>query len=915
MPDQTVRLFGIRHHGPGCARSLLRALEAMQPDCLLIEGPPDGESVLPFVLESGMCPPVALLVYAPDDSRRAVFYPFAEFSPEWRALRYGLGQSLPVRFMDLPIAHQFGLDKAFEDECRAKEEALRDAEGRTKTEAAEGTEAPASGAQAPENTATNTLAPEQPEGGDTGDTDGNAGGEASAQEDVYGDPLDWLGRAAGYGDGEAWWNHMVEERIDGLELFDAIREAMTTLRAEAPRRERGERETRREALREAYMRKTLRQAKKEGFQRIAVICGAWHVPALEAETPAKQDNDLLKGLPKMKVAATWTPWTYANLSSRSGYGAGVTSPAWYEHLWRSGKGDRAIGWLTHAARLFREQDMDCSSAHIIEASRLATSLAALRERPRPGLPELYEALQTTVCMGDPAPLRLIERQLIVGDKLGTIPETAPTVPLQRDLEQQQKSLRLKPEAARKVLDLDLRQANDLARSHLLHRLRLLEIGWATPGGSRNAKGTFHELWEMQWVPELPIAVIAASRWGNTILEAATAKAVELSGEADLLRLAELVNDILEQQQKSLRLKPEAARKVLDLDLRQANDLARSHLLHRLRLLEIGWATPGGSRNAKGTFHELWEMQWVPELPIAVIAASRWGNTILEAATAKAVELSGEADLLRLAELVNDILFADLPDAVGHATRMLEEKAATANDVGQLLEAIPPLAAIARYGNVRQTDAGMVARVLEGLIPRASIGLPGACTSLDDESAAAMRARIIAAHNAIRLLGNEGLWESWLSALHQTALRGGMVHELLRGMAVRLLFDEQRLPVEEAARLMSLSLSAAAAPASASAWIEGFLNQSALVLLHDDALWGVLANWLDGLNDTHFTNILPMLRRTFSGFSAPERQQLGERAKRAAGKPMQKQAETRWDAERAALPVPLLRRVLGLTAQA
>lgn len=804
MPDQTVRLFGIRHHGPGCARSLLRALEAMQPDCLLIEGPPDGESVLPFVLESGMCPPVALLVYAPDDSRRAVFYPFAEFSPEWQALRYGLGQSLPVRFMDLPIAHQFGLDKAFEDECRAKEEALRDAEGRTKTDAAEGTEAPASGAQAPENTATNTLAPEQPEGGDTGDTDGNAGGEASAQEDVYGDPLDWLGRAAGYGDGEAWWNHMVEERIDGLELFDAIREAMTTLRAEAPRRERGERETRREALREAYMRKTLRQAKKECFQRIAVICGAWHVPALGAETPAKQDNDLLKGLPKMKVAATWTPWTYANLSSRSGYGAGVTSPAWYEHLWRSGKGDRAIGWLTHAARLFREQDMDCSSAHIIEASRLATSLAALRERPRPGLPELYEALQTTVCMGDPAPLRLIERQLIVGDKLGTIPETTPTVPLQRDLE---------------------------------------------------------------------------------------------------------------QQQKSLRLKPEAARKVLDLDLRQANDLARSHLLHRLRLLEIGWATPGGSRNAKGTFHELWEMQWAPELSIAVIAASRWGNTILEAATAKAVELSGEADLLRLAELVNDILFADLPDAVGHATRMLEEKAATANDVGQLLEAIPPLAAIARYGNVRQTDAGMVARVLEGLIPRASIGLPGACTSLDDESAAAMRDRIIAAHNAVRLLGDEDRWESWLSALHQTALRDGTAHELLRGMAVRLLFDEQRLPVEEAARLMSLSLSAAAAPASASAWIEGFLNQSALVLLHDDALWGVLANWLDGLNETHFTNILPMLRRTFSGFSAPERRQLGERAKRAAGKPMQKQAETRWDAERAALPVPLLRRVLGLTAQA
>ena len=72
------------------------------------------------------CAPGGLARVRPDDSRRAVFYPFAEFSPEWQALRYGLGQSLPVRFMDLPIAHQFGLDKAFEDECRAKEEALRD---------------------------------------------------------------------------------------------------------------------------------------------------------------------------------------------------------------------------------------------------------------------------------------------------------------------------------------------------------------------------------------------------------------------------------------------------------------------------------------------------------------------------------------------------------------------------------------------------------------------------------------------------------------------------------------------------------------------------------------------------------------------------------------------------------------------
>ena len=114
--------------------------------------------------------------------------------------------------------------------------------------------------------------------------------------------------------------------------------------------------------------------------------------------------------------------------------------------------------------------------------------------------------------------------------------------------------------------------------------------------------------------------------------------------------------------------------------------------------------------------------------------------------------------------------------------------------------------------------------------------------------------------------------------------------------------------------MSLALSAASAPAAAAAWIDGFLNQSALVLLHDDALWDVLARWLDGLTDDHFVQILPMLRRTFSGFSAPERRRLGERAGRPGGGSAAKEQEVPWDPARAALPIPLLRRLLGLAEQ-
>ncbi|HRD68487.1 MAG TPA: DUF5682 family protein, partial [Candidatus Competibacter sp.] len=90
MANPPLHLFGIRHHGPGCARSLLPALEALQPDCLLIEGPPEGETVLPLLADADLEPPVALLVYNPDNSQQAAFYPFAVFSPEWNALHYGL---------------------------------------------------------------------------------------------------------------------------------------------------------------------------------------------------------------------------------------------------------------------------------------------------------------------------------------------------------------------------------------------------------------------------------------------------------------------------------------------------------------------------------------------------------------------------------------------------------------------------------------------------------------------------------------------------------------------------------------------------------------------------------------------------------------------------------------------------------
>ena len=66
-----VEVFGVRHHGPGSARSLVGALDAYEPDCVLIEGTPDADPLLRFVGEVDLVPPVALLAYAPDEPRTA----------------------------------------------------------------------------------------------------------------------------------------------------------------------------------------------------------------------------------------------------------------------------------------------------------------------------------------------------------------------------------------------------------------------------------------------------------------------------------------------------------------------------------------------------------------------------------------------------------------------------------------------------------------------------------------------------------------------------------------------------------------------------------------------------------------------------------------------------------------------------
>ncbi|MFI9008746.1 DUF5682 family protein [Actinosynnema sp. NPDC053489] len=441
-----VTLLGIRHHGPGSARMVAAALAAVRPEVVLIEGPPEGDVLLRHVPD--LTPPVALLLHDEAEPGRAAFWPFAEFSPEWRALTWAHANGVPVRFFDLPAAASLA---------------------------------------------------------DEGDAAGEEGPRAAV------DPLGTLAEAAGFDDPERWWEDVVEHHTDPRDLAEAVAEAMGALREEF-----ADQVDARTLRREAAMRQNVRQALKDVAGPIAVVAGAWHVPALRSLPAASVDAAALKGLPRRKVSGTWVPWSHGRLAVSSGYGAGVASPGWYAHLWECAeRGDAVPRWFAKACAVLRAEDLPASTASAVEAVRLADALAAMRGRPSPGLSEVMEASLAVLCGGDATPLRLVHERLVVGERLGEVGGDVPTSPLAADLARLQRRLRMPTAAEVKPVRFDLRKDTDRERSKLLRRLAVLDVPWGRPDTTRTL-GTFAEAWQLHWRPEFAVALAVAARHGTTV---------------------------------------------------------------------------------------------------------------------------------------------------------------------------------------------------------------------------------------------------------------------------------------------------------------------------------------------------------------------------------------------------------------
>lgn len=473
-----IQFLGIRHHGPGSARRMLRFLEHWKPDCVLIEAPEESSDLFASVKHPNLIPPVAMLLYEPLHLHNSLVLPFAHFSPEWMAISYAHQAGIPVVPFDLPATFLLALSR-----------------------------------------------------------------EKESGRDIYvKDPLSRVAQLAGYSDSERWWEHTFEQIREDEEVFNNLIDLMIAVREQLQRSE--SKET---LLREAWMRQVIRTERNRDYRRIAVVCGAWHIPALlnYDQIKAKQDKLLLSGLSKVKISGTWIPWSYDRLARQSGYGAGILAPAWYEILFDHQTKAPAI-WLVQMSKWLRKQGVDTSPAHHQAILSLSAQLSFLRDKPDAGLDELEIALESVLQIPKEILLSKILSKWIIGEKVGRVPVDIPQTPLQTDLIRQVKSARLKNEfestqSIRKQLDLRV-NANRIG-SKLLHQLTLLDIPWGSRDAvSEQVKGGFHENWRLKWKPVYMIELIDKGVWGNTIAEAAEHKLTfEINQARDTLTLVHFLD--------------------------------------------------------------------------------------------------------------------------------------------------------------------------------------------------------------------------------------------------------------------------------------------------------------------------------------------------------------------------------------
>ncbi len=478
--------FGIRHLSPAGAYYLRAYLDEKKPRLVLVEGPSDFADMLSDMVREETKPPIAVLAYTKEAPVRTVLYPFAEYSPEYQAIWWCHKHHVECRFIDLPS----------ETFLAIPERGMQEAEGEEKR--------------------------------------GNAGVSVYEQ----------LDRQSGEDGHDTFWERVMEQAGSMEAYHQGANSFGANIRSLTEGKENDWAEI---VLREAYMRRQIRKAVDAGVEpaNIVVVTGSYHVEGLKDWQDAGED---ISGMPRVEANHTLMPYSYYRLSTRAGYGAGNKAPAYYALLWEGLNRDEPMyavySYLIRLAEYQRDKGNPVSSASVIEAVRLAMSLAQLRGGTIASLRDLRDAAQTCLGEGSVSNIILATADTEIGTVIGALPDGVSRTSVQEDFYRQLKDLKLEKyrDITAQDLMLDLRENRrvssekaafmDLHRSFFLHRLRVINVSFAQQQAVSQDNATWSEHWVARWTPEAEIELVESALKGDTIEGAASFAMKERVENAD-----------------------------------------------------------------------------------------------------------------------------------------------------------------------------------------------------------------------------------------------------------------------------------------------------------------------------------------------------------------------------------------------
>jgi len=480
-PKADKHFFGIRHLSPASSYYLLKFINKISPDIILLEGPSDANYLIKDIAKSSVIPPLAILAYTTILPVKTLLYPFAVYSPEYQAIKWGDLNKIKVEFIDLP-SYVF-LSK----EINNNDENLLKNKFRGKF-----------------YDSITTLSEE-----DSFETFWERNFEQAKTLEVFTNLIiEFSKNLRGYEDHLLDKENLLRESFMRSKILKIEEEGYKNILVVSG----------------AYHSTELDRVNNE------------YETALVSDVKISDSKVTLMPYSYLRLSS--------QSGYGAGNDAPQYFEDFWNFLNDNKLHDLATYYLGSLSKLLREEKYYSSTADIIEAVQLSKALTSLHHSYIPTLSDITYSAVTTIGKGEISKLAKNIARLDVGTKIGFLPLGISSTLIQEDFNKQLVELKLEKFKSNvaQTLELDLRENisvkskelayMDLKRSYFLYKLVHLNISFAKKNPNKQQKSTWSESWTLRWTPEVEIELIETILKGESIDLALGLKCKEILTESN-----------------------------------------------------------------------------------------------------------------------------------------------------------------------------------------------------------------------------------------------------------------------------------------------------------------------------------------------------------------------------------------------